>query len=64
MLSPLVRLHLSNFLLYHDDSFDSVTNTLMLNASVEYILSSRRFDGPRLYNFIIIIYALFCKAAV
>ena len=51
-------------LLYGDDSFDSATNTLMLNASVEYILSSRRFDGPRLYNFIIIIYALFCKAAV
>ena len=33
-------------LLYGDDSFDSATNTLILNASLEYILSSKRFDGP------------------
>ena len=32
-------------LLYGDDSFDSATNPLMLNASVESILSSKRFDG-------------------
>ena len=50
--------------LYGDDSFDSATNTLILNASVEYILSSKRFDGPLLQNFFIIIYALFCKATV
>lgn len=39
-------------LLYHgDDSSDSVTMTLKLNASIEYILSNRRFAGPFLYNF-------------
>ena len=35
-------------LLYRDGSFDLATNTLILNASVEYILSSKRFDGPLL----------------
>ena len=45
-------------------SFDSATNTLILNASVEYILSSERFDGPLLQNVFIIIYALFRKATV
>ena len=35
-------------LLYGDDSFDSATNTLILNASLEYIFSSKRFDGPPL----------------
>ena len=35
-------------LLYGDDSFDSATNTLILNASLEYIFSSKRFDGPLL----------------
>ena len=35
-------------LLYGDDSIDSVTNTLILNASLEYLLSSKRFDGPPL----------------
>ena len=35
-------------LLYGDDSFDSATNTSILNASLEYILSSKRFDGPLL----------------
>ena len=35
-------------LLYGDDSFDSMTNTLILNASLEYILSSNRFDVPLL----------------
>ena len=34
------------FFLYGDDSFDSATNTLILNASVKYILSNKRFDGP------------------
>ena len=36
------------FLLYGDDSLDLVTNTLILNASVDFILSSKRFDGPLL----------------
>ena len=34
--------------LYGDNSFDSATNTLISNASVEYNLSSKRFDGPLL----------------
>ena len=33
-------------LLYGDESFDLVTNTLKLNASVGFILLSKRFDGP------------------
>ena len=33
-------------LLYGDDSLDLVTNTLILNISVDSILSSKRFDGP------------------
>ena len=35
-------------LLYGEDSFDSATNTLILNASLEYVSSSKRFDGPLL----------------
>ena len=35
-------------LLYGDDSFDSATNTLILNESVEYILSSKSSDDPLL----------------
>ena len=35
-------------LLYDDDSFESATNTLILNASLEYILSSKIFDDPLL----------------
>ena len=38
--------------LYGGDSSDSLisvlTNTLILNASLAYILSSKRFDGPLL----------------
>ena len=33
-------------LLYGDESFDLVTNTLKLNASVDLISSSKRFDDP------------------
>ena len=33
-------------LLYGDDSMDFVTNTLILNASVDFILSNKRFDAP------------------
>ena len=32
--------------LYGDDSLDLVTSTLILNTSVDFILSSKRFDGP------------------
>ena len=35
-------------LLYGDDSFDSATNTLILNAYLEYILSSKYVDGSLL----------------
>ena len=31
--------------LYGNDSFDQATNTLILNASAQYILSSKRYDG-------------------
>ena len=33
-------------LLYGDESLDLETNTLILNASVDFVLSSKRFDGP------------------
>ena len=39
-------------LLYGDDLIDSMTSTLILNASVDFILTSKRFDGP-LYRKII-----------
>ena len=32
--------------LYGDDSLEVVTNTVILNAWVDFILSSKRFDGP------------------
>ena len=35
-------------LLYDDESLDLETNTLVLNASVDFILSSKRFDGPQI----------------
>ena len=40
-------------LIYGDDSFASAINTFILNASVECILSSKRFDGALLYIFVI-----------
>ena len=43
-------------LLYGDDSFDSATNTLTLNASDEYISSSKRFDGPLFIDFLFMLY--------
>ena len=33
-------------LLYGDEYLDLETNTLILNASVDFIISSKRFDGP------------------
>ena len=36
------------FLLYGDDSLDLITNTLILNTFVDFILSSKRYDGPLL----------------
>ena len=35
-------------LLYGNDSLDSVISTLKLNASIGFILSCKRFDGPLL----------------
>ena len=37
---------IAKLLLYGDDSLDLETNTLILNASVDFILSSKKFDGP------------------
>ena len=35
-------------LFYGGDSLDLVANTLILNASVDFIVSIKRFDGPLL----------------
>ena len=39
-------------LLYGDDLLELVTNTLILHASVNFILSSKRYDGPLLLDHI------------
>ena len=46
------------YLHYGDDSFDLLASTLTLNASVEYILSSKRFDGRLLYDFFCLCFIL------
>ena len=49
---PYCETALVKLLLYSDNSFDSATSTLILNASLEYILSSKRVDVPLLQNFL------------
>ena len=46
----------AKILVYGDDSFGSATNAFILNASVEYILSSKRFDGALLQIFLFMLY--------
>ena len=46
-------------LLYGNDSLDSATNTLILNASDEYILSSKRFDGSLFIEFLLLLFMLY-----
>ena len=41
---------ISKVLLLGDDSFNDVKNTSVLTASIEYILSTKRFDGPLYQN--------------
>ena len=42
--------------LYGHNSFDLATNTLLLNASLKYILSSKRFNGLLLYIYFLILF--------
>ena len=49
---PYCETALVKLLLYSDNSFDSATSTLILNASLEDILSSKRVDVPLLQNFL------------
>ena len=41
-------------LLYGDESLDLKTNTIIVHASVDFILSSERFDGPLIQNFFLL----------
>ena len=43
---PSCDISVIKLLLYGDDSLDLVTNTLILNTSVDFNISSKRFDGP------------------
>ena len=38
--------YLTQTLLFGSTSFDSETNTLVLNATINYILSTERFEEP------------------
>ena len=33
-------------LLYGNSSYDNINNTLIMNATMEFLLASRRFDVP------------------
>ena len=37
---------LTNFLLFGDTFFDNNKNTFILNATIDYIISTGRFDEP------------------
>ena len=50
---PSCHISVIKLLLYGDDSSDLVTNTLILNTSVDFISSSIRFDGPLLWDYYI-----------
>ena len=43
---PSCDMSVIKLFLYGDDSLDLVRSTLILNASVDFILPSKRFDGP------------------
>ena len=43
---PSCNMSVIKLFLYGDDSLDLITSNLILNASVDFILSSKRFDGP------------------
>ena len=45
---PFCDTSVIKLLLYGDGSLDLVRNTLMLNASVDFILSRKRSEGPLL----------------
>ena len=41
---------ISKALLFGDDSFNDVKNSSVLTSSIEYTLSTKRFDGPLYQN--------------
>ena len=49
LLNNVIKLYLTSAIklfLYGDDSLDLVTITVIVNASVDFILLSKRFDEP------------------
>ena len=48
---PFCDTSVIKLLLYGDGSLDLVTNALMLNASVDFILSRKRSEGPLLQDY-------------
>ena len=42
--------NISKVLLFGEDSFNDIKNTSVLTASIEYILSTKRFDVPLYQN--------------
>ena len=49
-------------LLFSDNSFNDPKNTSVLTASIEYIISTKRFDAPLYQNrhLSICLYAAYC----
>ena len=44
---------IDKLLLYGDESLDLLTNTLILNVFVDFILSSKKFYGPLIQNYLL-----------
>ena len=51
--------YLTQTLLFGSTSFDSETNTFVLNATVDYILSTERFEEPLFKKNLVSSYAIY-----
>ena len=52
LILPFVKSLIIEILLYGSERFDKITNNIIISSVIDFIIQSKRFDDPLIYNYI------------
>ena len=52
LILPFVKSLIIEILLYGSERFDEITNKIIISSVIDFIIQSKRFDDPLIYNYI------------
>ena len=52
LILPFIKSLIIEILLYGSERFDQITNKIIISSVIDFIIQSKRFNDPLIYNYI------------